>query len=81
MLPRADILIVAMSTSGTGLLKGKTIELEDPIPELEGKRVRVVLEPLEEPRLSAAEQRELWDQWVELGPQGPIDDAGDTQFP
>ena len=63
------------------MLKGKVIELEDAIPELDGKRVRVVLEPLEEPRLSAAEQRELWDEWIEQGPQGPIEDASDTRFP
>ena len=70
-----------MSTSRTGLLKGKTIELEDPIPEMEGKRVHVVLEPIDETRLTDAEQRELWAQWVEHGPQGPIDDDDDTQFP
>lgn len=70
-----------MSTSRNGLLKGKTIELEDAIPEMEGKRVHVVLEPIEEARLTDAEQRELWAQWVEHGQQGPIDDDADTQLP
>ena len=70
-----------MTTSRTGLLKGKIIELEDPIPEMEGKRVHVVLESIEERLLTDTEQRELWAQWVEHGPQGPIDDAADTQFP
>lgn len=69
-----------MSESRTGLLSGTTIELEAPIPEMEGQRVHVVLEPIEEVRLTDAEQRRLWQQWVAQGPQGPIDDAVDTQF-
>ena len=71
-----------MTTSTTGLLRGTTIELEDPVPEMEGKRVRVLLEPLDdEQRLAAEEQRDAWRQWVEHGPQGPIEDGEDTELP
>ena len=71
-----------MTTSTKGLLRGTTIELEDPVPEMEGKRVRVLLEPLDdEPGLSADEQRDAWQEWVTRGPQGPIEDAQDTEFP
>ncbi len=71
-----------MTTSTTGLLRGKTIELEDSVPEMDGKRVRVLLEPLdEEKRLSREEQRDMWREWVEHGPQGPIEDGEDTEVP
>jgi hypothetical protein len=78
-----------MVTSKTGLVHGTTIELESAVPELEGKRVRVVLEAVEEPQLSpaispalsSAQQRELWQAWAEHGPQGPIDDGPDTELP
>lgn len=70
-----------MTTSKTGLLKGTTIELEGPVPELDGKRVRVVLESIEDLHLAAAQQRELWRSWIENGPQGPIEDAVDTDLP
>ena len=70
-----------MTTSKTGLLKGTTIELEGPVPELDGKRVRVVLESIEDLHLAAEQQRELWLSWIENGPQGPIDDAPDTDLP
>ena len=70
-----------MTTSKTGLLKGTTIELEGPVPELDGKRVRVVLEPIEDVHLAAEQQRELWRSWIENGPQGPIEDTPDTDLP
>ena len=70
-----------MMTTKTGLLRGATIELESGVPEMDGQRVRVVLEPLEEHRLSAQQQRELWETWVERGPKGPIDDDIDTDLP
>ena len=70
-----------MATSKTGLVRGRTIELESAVPEMEGQRVRVVLEPVEEPRLSNEQQRELWQAWIERGPQGPIEDGPDTDFP
>jgi hypothetical protein len=70
-----------MATSKMGLVHGTTIELEGTIPEMEGKRVRVVLEAVDEPRISAERQRELWQTWAERGPQGPIEDGPDTDSP
>jgi hypothetical protein len=70
-----------MATSKTGLVRGRTIELESAVPEMEGQRVRVVLEPVDEPRLSNEQQRELWQAWIERGPQGPIEDGPDTDVP
>jgi hypothetical protein len=70
-----------VATSKTGFVRGKTIELESAVPEMDGQRVRVVLEPVEEPRLSDKQQRELWQEWLEHGPQGPIEDGPDTDIP
>ena len=70
-----------MTTSKTGLVHGTTIELDSAVPELEGKRVRVVLEVVDEPRLSTQQQQELWRAWAERGPQGPIEDGPDTDVP
>ena len=64
-----------MTTTTTGLLRGATIELESAVPEMDGQRVRVVLETVEEQRLSTQQQRELWQVWVERGPEGPIEDG------
>ena len=49
-----------MTTTTTGLLRGATIELESAVPEMDGQRVHVMLEPVEEERLSAQQQREFW---------------------
>lgn len=58
-----------------GVVDGKRVLLEDPIPGLDGKRVRVRLDVLEDERvLSPREQSDIWRQWVESGPQGPIED-------
>jgi hypothetical protein len=70
-----------MVTWKTGLVRGRTIELESTVPEMDGQRVRVVLERVEEPRLSNEQQRELWQAWIERGPQGPIEDGPDTDIP
>jgi hypothetical protein len=70
-----------MATLKTGFVHGTTVELESAAPELEGKRVRVVLEVLDEPMLSAGQQRELWQAWADHGPQGPIEDGPDTEIP
>lgn len=64
-----------MTAALKGLLHGNTITLETTIPPLEGKRVHVLVEPLEEEiELSTEEQAELWREWAERGPQGPISD-------
>ena len=68
-------------TSQTGLLRGTTIELERTVPEMDGKRVHVLLEPIDEQQLSAQQQRELWQVWVEKGHDGPIEDGTDTDTP
>jgi hypothetical protein len=70
-----------MATSKIGLVHGTSIELDSAVPELEGKRVRVVLEVVDEPQLSDEQQRELWRAWAEHGAQGPIDDGPDTDVP
>ena len=49
---------------------------------MDGKRVRVLLEPIDdEKRLTADEQRDVWHEWIERGPQGPIEDGEDTETP
>jgi len=70
-----------MMTTKTGLLRGATIELESAVPEMDGQRVRVVLEPLEEKQLSSQQQREFWQTWIDGGPEGPIEDDVDTDIP
>jgi hypothetical protein len=70
-----------VATTKTGLVHGNTIELEWPVPELEGRRVRLVLEAVDAPRISADEQRALSQAWVACGPQGPIEDGPDTELP
>jgi len=70
-----------LMTSQTGLLRGTTIELERTVPEMDGKRVHVLLEPVDEQQLSARQQRELWQAWAETGPEGPIEDGIDTETP
>jgi hypothetical protein len=77
----AVVIYSLMTTTKTGLLRGATIELESAVPEMDGQRVRVVLETLEEPQLSTQQQREFWQVWVERGPEGPIEDAMDTDIP
>jgi hypothetical protein len=64
-----------------GLVQGRTVVLDEAVPPLEGKRVRVVLEPVDEPDLTGAANLESWRQWLTSGPQGPIDDEGDPEFP
>lgn len=70
-------------TALKGRPHGNTITLEEDWPPLEGREVRVLIEAVEErdPRLSAEEQRRLWKQWVARGPQGPIGNDGEPEFP
>jgi len=67
----------------TGKLEGRTILLDEEIPSLQGQRVSVVVTsvPDHELELSAKEQRDLWDEWEKRGPQGPIEDDGEADFP
>lgn len=72
-----------MAAARKGLLLGNTITLESAVPPFEGRRVHVVIEPLEEEgtELSAREQALLWQEWVQRGPQGPMADEDDPDFP
>lgn len=75
MVLRATLSAMARRTA-LGTLRGKTIELDDPVLELDGQRVRLVVEGAgdDEAALSVETQTGLWRDWVERGPQGPIDD-------
>ncbi len=70
-----------MAFAEIGVVHGSTITLDAPVPPLEGRRVRVLLEVIdgEEIALSAAQQEDLWREWVAHGPQGPIED--DSSWP
>jgi hypothetical protein len=67
----------------TGRVHGTTIDLDAaPNPPFEGKRVRVVLELVDDDvRLTAEEQARAWSAWLASGPDGPIADDGDPEFP
>ncbi len=64
-----------MATEVTGVVHGSTITLDTPVPPLDGRRVRVVLQPVDgaDLVLSEQEQDQLWREWVDHGPQGPLD--------
>lgn len=64
----------------TGRVTGKTVMLDERVPELEGKRVRIVMEPADETDASIDTFR-LWREWCERGPQGPLEDEADAEFP
>lgn len=72
--------ILPVSTEGT--VNGQEIRLRQPIPGLEGQRVRVVIEALrdEDATVSPDEHESLWQAWVSGGPQGPIETDEET-FP
>lgn len=63
-----------------GVVHGKTVTLDGLVPPLEGKRVLVLLESAEEPRVLVEEQASAWSQWVAVGPQGPIEDDAELDF-
>ena len=64
-----------MATEVSGVVHGSTIRLDAPVPPLDGRRVRVVLEPADAADLVPSEQEQdrLWREWVDRGPQGPLD--------
>ncbi|MCW5813342.1 MAG: hypothetical protein KIT84_20100 [Labilithrix sp.] len=57
------------------------IELDAPVPELEGQRVRLIVETVDEsadPKMLQA----AWDAWLVRSPDGPIvDEDDDPEFP
>lgn len=65
-----------------GRVHGNVIELEATVPPLEGQRVLVLLEAVDEPAPSPTDQRAAWEHWVAKGPQGPIEEEeGEEAFP
>ncbi len=65
-----------MHAAVTGVVHGSTVTLDEPVPPLEGQRVRVTLESLrtdEVVELSAEEHHRMLREWAEHGPQGPLD--------
>jgi hypothetical protein len=70
-----------MSVPLRGRVRGASIELDAALPQLDGQRVLVVVEPLDEEILSVAEQRAVWTEWVARGSDGPIEDDGEPAFP
>jgi hypothetical protein len=70
------------SAAVTGILHGNTITLDGPVPPLEGQRVRIVIALMdEEIELAPGEQSNAWKEWITGGPQGPIEDDGEPEFP
>jgi hypothetical protein len=68
--------------ASTGVLHGNTITLDAPVPPFEGQRVRVLIARADDAaQLSSADQASAWAQWIDHGPQGPIDDDGEPEFP
>jgi len=78
--PRARLFAVGTLT---GRVHGSTIDLDAmPSAPFEGKRVRVVLELVDDDvRLASAEQGLAWNAWVAHGPDGPMEDDGEPAFP
>src|SRR5262245_54116772 len=70
-----------MAAAVAGVVHGKLIELDEPVPGLEGRRVRVVVEPVDEVAADRAEQQRAWEEWAARGPQGPIEDDGEPELP
>ena len=72
-----------MTATTTGRLQRTTITLDARVPVLDGRRVRVVLEPAEDPDMALTPQAQaaIWQAWVDHGPQGPIEDEDEPEFP
>ena len=66
-----------MSAALTGRVHGSVIELD--APDLEGQRVRVFVEPADEPDRVAL--RRAWDGWLSKGEDGPLADDGEPESP
>src|SRR5258708_30196630 len=70
-IARDGAMLPYMVAAITGLVHGTVIELDAPVPALEGRRVRVVLEAEDE-----SPAPEVWAAWVTAGPQRPLEDDG-----
>lgn len=50
--------------------------------QLDGRRVRVILALKDrDVMLESDEQARVWPEWVQGGPQGPIEYDGEPEFP
>jgi hypothetical protein len=68
----------------TGWVHGNTITLDEPVEPYDGMRVVVRIEKAddtEEVSIPSVMQARLWQDWLASGPQGPIDDEGEPEFP
>ncbi len=74
-------LSMEMGTALKGTVHGRTVELDEEVVPLDGQRVLVVLEPIPEETLPGSEAADEWRTWVQRGPQGPIEDEGEPEFP
>jgi hypothetical protein len=70
-----------MSAALTGRVHGSVIELDAPVPDMEGQRVRVVVEPVDEVAVDAGTLRDAWNSWLAKGPDGPLADDGEPECP
>jgi hypothetical protein len=68
-----------MSAALTGRVHGSVIELDAPVPDLEGQRVRVLVEAVDEQDPDAL--RRAWDAWLSKADDGPLPDDGEPEFP
>lgn len=67
-----------MSTARRAVVRGKVVELEQPLPLTDGTVVRLIIDPETPERTSTKdEQAKLFAEWALHGPQGPIDDDSD----
>jgi hypothetical protein len=70
------------SDASTGVLHGNTLTLDLPVPPLEGQRVRILIALADDNlQLRPEEQTEARQEWTTNGPQGPIEDEGETELP
>jgi hypothetical protein len=78
----AVVYVEMANAASTGVLHGNTITLDAPVPPLEGQRVRVLIALADDDlQLRPEQQAEAWRQWTATGPQGPIEDDGEPEFP
>ncbi len=82
------MLSCSLVKAAKGQVRGSTIALDNPLPSLDGKRVRLLVEEAEpdeeknEDKMSSEMHRQWWIEWAAQGPQGPIEeDEQEPSFP
>ena len=64
----------------SGIVRGNTVILDEPLSEMDGHRVSVELR--KDPSAPTAEElARAWADWVQGGEQGPISDEGEAWPP